>query len=64
MLTKYKFLLSNNKNTFSRFGKNLGFNNIRYSKFTTQAETKTTVRLFGFNYIDNCERCYWFRNGR
>ncbi len=46
MLTKYKFLISNRMNAFSRTSKNLVFQNTRYFKFSSPADTKSTVRIF------------------
>lgn len=45
MLTKYKFLMSNSMNTFSRISKNLVIQNTRNFKFSSQADTKSTVRI-------------------
>ena len=41
MLTKYKFLF----NSFSRNGRNLSLKNMRCSKFSSQPDTKSTVRI-------------------
>ncbi len=56
MLTKYKFLLSNILNNLPKNGKNFAFKSLRFAKFSTQPDIKSTVLSNLISLLDNHKR--------